>query len=53
MEDQDGNGFKMSVLRIRDVYPGSEFFSPGSRVKTRHLIPNPELKYFLPNKGMQ
>jgi hypothetical protein len=23
----------MSVLRIRDVYPGSEFFHPGSRVK--------------------
>ncbi len=24
---------KETVLRIRDVYPGSEFFHPGSRVK--------------------
>jgi hypothetical protein len=27
------------VLRIRDVYHGSEFFHPGSRVKK---IPDPE-----------
>jgi hypothetical protein len=27
-----------SMLRIRDVYPGSEFFHPGSRVKK---IPDP------------
>jgi len=26
------------VLQIRDVYPGSEFFYPGSRVTTKNLI---------------
>ncbi len=50
-----------TVLRIRDVYPGSEFFHPGSRVKkipgpgsrsaSKNLIwdviPNPDLD-FLP-----
>jgi hypothetical protein len=30
---------KYQVLRIRDVYPGSEFFRPGSRVKK---IPDPD-----------
>jgi hypothetical protein len=43
MEDQDGNGFEISVLRIRDVYPGSEFFRPGSRVKE---APDPESVFF-------
>ncbi len=28
----------LAVLRIRDVYPGIEFFHPGSRVK---YIPDP------------
>jgi hypothetical protein len=30
------------VLRFRDVYPGSEFFHPGSRVKK---IPGPGSAY--------
>jgi hypothetical protein len=29
------------VLRIRDVYPGSDFFHPGSRIRTK------EFKYFV------
>jgi hypothetical protein len=31
----------ITVLRIRDVYPGSEFFHPGSRVK-KFRIPDPD-----------
>jgi hypothetical protein len=33
------------VLRIRDVYPGSEFFHPGFRVK-RFRIRIKEFKFF-------
>jgi hypothetical protein len=32
-----------SVLRIRDIYPGSEYFSSGIRIK--------EFKYFWPKNG--
>jgi hypothetical protein len=43
------------VLRIRDVYPGSKFFHPGSRVKkdsiSRIRVHIKELKYFQ-NKKM-
>ncbi len=42
----------LSVLQIRDVYPGSEFFHPGSRVKKitgdRFRIRIKEFKYFNP-----
>jgi hypothetical protein len=41
-----------AVLRIRDVFRGSEFFHPGSRVKK---IPDPDphqkFKYFNPKKS--
>jgi hypothetical protein len=41
----------MAVLRIRDVYPGSEFFYPGSRIQgqkdsgSRIRIRTKEFKY--------
>jgi hypothetical protein len=39
----------LAVLRIRDVYPGSEFFHPGSQVKK---IPDPHkrIEVFLTQK---
>ncbi len=45
---------KISVLRIQDVYPGSEFFpsqiqDPGSRVK-KILDPHQRIQVFYPKK---
>jgi hypothetical protein len=43
-------GLPVMMLRIRDVYPRSEFFHPGSRIQgqKRFRIRLKEFKYFYP-----